>query len=58
MSNVADHQAGPPPAPAPGGRETIEEQHRQDALDEALAETFPSSDPVAVSIAPPLPAPR
>lgn len=25
-------------------------QHEQDALDEALAESFPSSDPVAITV--------
>jgi hypothetical protein len=28
----------------------VVENHREDALDEALAETFPSSDPIAISI--------
>jgi len=29
---------------------TPAEKHEEDALDEALKETFPSSDPIAVSV--------
>ncbi|HEX7988020.1 MAG TPA: hypothetical protein VF616_31215 [Duganella sp.] len=37
--------AAPQPAPAP-----TPAAHEEDVLDEALEETFPSSDPIAVSI--------
>lgn len=32
-----------------------EQQHEDDALDEALEETFPASDPIAVTPQPPEP---
>ena len=34
------------------------ESHAEHALDEALAESFPASDPVAIAVPEPLPAPR
>ena len=37
----------PAPAPAPPAAPA---KHEQDVLDEALDETFPSSDPIAVNI--------
>ncbi|MGZ5198770.1 MAG: hypothetical protein ACXWC4_03285 [Telluria sp.] len=39
----------PPPQPIAAG-----EDHTQEALDEALCETFPASDPIAVDIAKPV----
>ena len=38
----------PPHAAAPS------EQHEEQALDEALEESFPASDPIAVDVHPPL----
>ena len=41
-----------PPAPSenPPATPTTPAQHQQDALDEALAESFPSSDPIAITV--------
>jgi hypothetical protein len=38
------------PARTNFSEEPTSENHQEDALDEALAETFPSSDPIAISI--------
>jgi len=39
------------PAPAsPSGKAELTDVHSEEQLDEALEETFPSSDPVAVKI--------
>ena len=50
-----------PHAPTPAAPKATPAQHQQDALDEALEESFPSSDPVAISVtrdAPPAPPKR
>lgn len=43
MNQPKQPPAPPQPKPTPA-------QHEQDALDEALAESFPSSDPIAVTV--------
>ena len=45
----ASSKPAPAPAPAPSPL-TTPAKHEQDVLDEALDETFPSSDPIAVNI--------
>ena len=42
----AKHQTPTEPAPAPPGSA----KHDEQALDEALRESFPASDPIAVTI--------
>lgn len=42
--------ASPTPSPATPAPDDKPSAHEQDVLDEALEETFPSSDPIAVSI--------
>jgi len=42
--------APPPPSPAPPAPADRPAAHDEDVLDEALEETFPSSDPIAVTI--------
>jgi hypothetical protein len=42
--------ASPAPSPATPAPADQPSAHEQDALDEALEETFPSSDPIAVNI--------
>ena len=43
----ASTKPAPASAPAPSNTQA---KHEQDVLDEALDETFPSSDPIAVNI--------
>ena len=45
--NASPQPSTATPAPAPA---TTSAAHQEDVLDEALEETFPSSDPIAVSI--------
>jgi hypothetical protein len=52
-SNIMATQTSPQPQkpPKPGPEHAAPPaSHQEDALDEALDETFPSSDPIAVSI--------
>ena len=38
----------PDTRPPPSERRSLDRQHREDALDEALADSFPASDPPAM----------
>lgn len=53
---MTDHRSGPVPPVAPPVVPLTpdDESHAEHALDEALAESFPASDPVAIAVPEPL----
>lgn len=52
MTNKPAIPAMPAEKPASAQPPLTDQDHDDDALDEALRETFPSSDPIAISIEP------
>jgi hypothetical protein len=49
MDSIADKNAPPDTSEAEAGENTASPLHDQWLLDEALAETFPASDPISPS---------